>query len=166
MWLKFSLAHFLKVSSPQDSAKGRYGCLVVVRYNFPIHSHKKSGNANFLITFYYMMQMSSYSHHSIIPMSKTFSQIFVKIRHDDVAWRHMTSFFKNVPKKVLTSSKICTMGQYMLIFQIQPNNTFPTSGQPLPYDKRFNFYQIFNFCRIIDDVITKIADVSKIRTSR
>ena len=41
------------------------------------------------------------------------------------------------------------------------HNSFPTSGQPLSYDKRFASYRIFSKCRIFDDVISINADVSK-----
>ena len=34
-------------------------------------------------------------------------------------------------QKVLTSSINREMGQSVLIFRMRPNNTFPTSGQPL-----------------------------------
>ena len=37
------------------------------------------------------MQMTSYSHHNLISMRKTFPEILVKIRRDDVMLRHMTS---------------------------------------------------------------------------
>ena len=39
-----------------------------------------------------MMQMTSYSHHNLILIKQTYPDILVKIRHDDVILRHMTSF--------------------------------------------------------------------------
>ena len=39
-----------------------------------------------------MMQMTSYLHHYLILMIGTYSEIFVKIRHDDVILRDVTSF--------------------------------------------------------------------------
>ena len=44
------------------------------------------------------MQMTLYSHHNIILMNGTYSEIFVKIRHDDVILRHVTSFCY-IPRK-------------------------------------------------------------------
>ena len=39
-----------------------------------------------------MMQMTSYLHHNLILMKGTYAEILVKIRHDDVILRHLTSF--------------------------------------------------------------------------
>ena len=44
------------------------------------------------------MQMTLYSYHNIILMKGTYSEIFVKIRHDDVILRHVTSFCY-IPRK-------------------------------------------------------------------
>ena len=56
--------------------------------------------------------MTSYLHHSTISRRKRFSESLVKIRHDDVTWRHMTSFSRFFTKncwksaeKLLTSAK-------------------------------------------------------------
>ena len=108
-----------------------------------------------------MMQMTSYSHHNLILMKETYPVILVKIRHDDVILRHVTSFLQFLLKKCWRQQKLGTMGRSVLIFRMRPNNTVPTRGQPLPYDKRLISYRIFSFCRIFDDVITKNADVSK-----
>ena len=39
-----------------------------------------------------MMQMTSYLHHYLISMKETYPEILVKIRHDDVILRQLTSF--------------------------------------------------------------------------
>ena len=39
-----------------------------------------------------MAQITSYFHHSTIFIRETFSEVFVKIRHDDVILRQLTSF--------------------------------------------------------------------------
>ena len=41
-----------------------------------------------------MMQMTWYFHQTLISIGETFPESLVKIRHDDVMWRHVTSFSK------------------------------------------------------------------------
>ena len=113
-------------------------------------------------------EANEYLHHNIISVKETFSESLVKIRHEDVTWRHVTLFLKYLPKNCWRHQKIGTMGQSLLIFRMRPHNTFPTRGQPLSYDKRFTSYRICtgyrflsDFCRIFDDVITKNADIGK-----
>ena len=54
--------------------------------------HIKAENTKFLITFGKMVQMTSYSHHNLILVKGIYPEILVKIWHDDVILRHMTSF--------------------------------------------------------------------------
>ena len=99
------------------------------------------------------MEITSYLHHNLIFMKEIYPEIFVKIRRRDVILRHLTSFLQFLHKKCWRQQKIGKMGRSVLIFRMWPNNTFPTRGQPLSYDKRFNSYRIFSFCRIFDDVM-------------
>ena len=108
-----------------------------------------------------MVQMTSYLHHKCIPVGKTFSEILVKIRHDDVTWHHMTSFSYFLLKKCWRQQKWLKMGHPLNIFWIELHNSIDLRGQPLFYDKWFTSYRIFSFCRIFDDVIDKNADVSR-----
>ena len=76
---------------------------------------------------------------------------------ENPTWRrHFTSrdvIFAISSQKVLTPSINGTMGLSVLIFRMRLYNTFPTRGQPFLYDKRFNNYRIFTFCRIFDDIM-------------
>ena len=46
-----------------------------------------------------MMQMTPYLQHNLIVMKETFPEILVKIRHDDVILRQVTTFLKFLLKK-------------------------------------------------------------------
>ena len=104
----------------------------------------KAENTQFLITSVKMMQMTSYLYHNIISTRETFSEILVKIRHDDVTWRHVTSFSHFLHKKCWCQQKIFNMGHPLCIFWIELYKTFDLRGQPLLYDKWFTSYRLFS----------------------
>ena len=121
----------------------------------------KAENTQFLITSVKMMQMTSYLHHSIISTRETFPEILVKIRHDDVTWRHVTSFSHFLPKKCWRQQKIFNMGHPLCIFWIELHKTFDLRGQPLFYDKWFTSYRLFSEKADFRWRHHEIADVSK-----
>ena len=109
-----------------------------------------------------MVQMTSYFQDNLISLRETFSKIFVKIGHDDVTWRHMTSFLHFVHKKCWRQQKIRIQAGPVPIFQWELYNTYPTRGQTLFCDKRLKRYRIFNICRIFADVSKKMLKSAQI----
>ena len=94
--------------------------------------------------------------------------LFVKIRHDDVTWRHVTSFCHILLKrcqKVLTSAKIFVMGLLSFILWMGLHKGFLSKDQPLLSDKRFTNYRFFSERRYFADFFLwrhpKNADISK-----
>ena len=78
-------------------------------------------------------------------------------------WRHFTSrtsYMQFLLKKCWRHQKIGIMGQWNLLFQMWPNNTFPTRRQPLSYNTRFTSYRIFSFCRILMTPLTPPVHLS------
>ena len=98
-----------------------------------------------------MVQMTSYLHHNFMSIRESFSESLVKIRHDDVAWRHVTFSCILCLESADVSKKNCIIDGRVLIFRVQRYNTFPTRGQPPFYDKRLKKYRIFNIGRIFAD---------------
>ena len=75
-------------------------------------SHIKVGNIQMVIISVWMILLTSYLDQSTILRHKILFIILMQIRHDDVTWRHKTSFHKIVPKKCWRQQKISMMGQY------------------------------------------------------
>ena len=107
------------------------------------------------------MQMTSYLDHNIISRRKTFCDFFLKIRHDDVTWRHVTSFPYFLPKKCWRQQKWVKMGHPLYIFWIELHKSIDLRGQPLFYDKWFTSYRLFSEKTDFWWRHHKIADVSK-----
>ena len=82
----------LRFSGSGDVPNQRYWMFVRGSRKFPIHVHSNPGNTKLSITCLQMVQMTSYLHHNTRTWRETFPDVLVKIRHDDVILRHMTSF--------------------------------------------------------------------------
>ena len=95
--------------------------------------------------------MTSYLDTNKILWSPTFSENLVKIRRDDVTWRHVTLFLQILIKKVLKvleicwcQQKICQIGTLFIIFLKSHYNSFQERGQPCFYHQWFNFYNVWH----------------------
>ena len=85
--------------------------------------------------------MTSYLHHNTIPRGTRFSESLVKIRPDDVTWRHVTSFSHFFAKNCWKTADISKKDELCLIFFKEHYNNFHFRGQPLSYDKWFSNYR-------------------------
>ena len=121
------------------------------RCYFPICSHSNRENTKILIiSVWLVLETSSLDHRSSI-RRETFPDVLGKIRHDDVTWRHVTSFYvflaKNcwkVLKKCWSKQKLPNMALPFTIYLIEHYISFNLRGQPHLYDKWFNFYRFWH----------------------
>ena len=95
--------------------------------------------------------MTSYLDTNIVSIRETFFESLVKIRRDDITWRHVTLFFADFgqkmlksARKLLTSEKICQIYTSFIIFLKSHYNSFEGRGQPCFYHQWFNFYNVWH----------------------
>ena len=93
------------------------------------------------------MQISSYLDTIIIWMKERFSEILVKIRHDDVIWRPPVGFLRilaqlqSMPtRKSLQNWSNCPTDLLSYFSFVEHSLGFKTSGQTVSHDKNWIFY--------------------------